>query len=70
MKGKVVLQVDIQALRKEAKLSKSAASRLIGIDENTYDHVERGGSMSLGSALLVARFMKMPVEEIWGLEAE
>lgn len=70
MKGKVVLQVDIRALREEAKLSKSAASRLIGIDENTYDRAETGGSMSLASALKIARFMKMPVEEIWGLEEE
>ena len=70
MKEKVVLLQDIRVLRIEAGLSKNAASKLVGLDENTYDRAEIGGSMSLASALTIARFMKMPVEEIWTLEKE
>ena len=70
MKDKVVLIQNIHALREEAGLSKLAASKLIGIDDVTYDRAENGYGMSLTVALKIARFMKMPVEEIWTLEKE
>lgn len=67
---KAVLRKDIGALRREAKVSQRKASAAIGIDYNTYIRVEAGGGVSLAGALKIAHFLKMPVEEIWGLKED
>jgi len=70
MREKAVLMLDLIGMREEAGLGHRKAAKMVGIDDTTYERLEAGGIPSLANALKMARFMQMPVEEIWRLEEE
>ena len=67
--GEIVeLLMDLRSLRREAKLSTARVAELSGIGPSTLDRIESGEAPGLGNALRLARFLRTPVEEIWGLK--
>lgn len=66
----VMLTLDLRGLRREAGLTLQAWERLCGVAESNLARYEAGAVPGLLNALKIARFLKMPVEEIWGLEEE
>jgi DNA-binding XRE family transcriptional regulator len=45
-------------------------AKLSGVAESNIDRIEDGGAPNLLNALKYARFLHLPVEEIWGLKQE
>jgi len=68
VKDQVVLRMDLRALRNEAGVSASYVAGKTGMGLSTYARVETGAPPSLANALKLAKFLELPVEEIWGME--
>jgi transcriptional regulator with XRE-family HTH domain len=68
VKDQVVLRMDLRALRNEAGVSASYVAGKTGMGLSTYERVETGAAPSLANALKLAKFLELPVEEIWGME--
>jgi DNA-binding XRE family transcriptional regulator len=64
----VKLKVDIKGLRREANVGLVRAAAMVDVSPSTLERVEAGWSPGIVTALKVARFMQMPVEEIWGID--
>ncbi len=64
----VILRIDIRALRKEGKMSLETWQELIGIDKSILARCETGATPCLAHALRIARFLHVPVEEIWAVD--
>lgn len=67
MKDQVKLLIDLRGLRKEAGMPVNTAVELTGICKSIYERIEVGGIPNLANALKLAKFLQMPLEEIWGL---
>lgn len=67
MKDQVKLLIDLRGLRKEAGMPVNTAVELSGVCKSIYERIETGGLPNLPNALKFARFLQMPVDEIWGL---
>ena len=70
MKGQVKLLLDLRGMRREAKMPLAEVWKLSGIRKSNYARLQNGASPSLDNALKLARFLRMPVEEIWSLADE
>lgn len=66
--GRARLKVDIRGLRREAGVGQVKAASLMDVAPMTLDRIEAGQAPNLVTALKIARFMQMAVEEIWGIE--
>ena len=62
------LKMDLKTLRTEAGYSVGKVAKLSGIPDSVISRIEVGESPSLGTALRLARFLQVPIEEIWGLD--
>lgn len=67
---RVALQLELRKLREEVKLPRQKVAELSGISMASYERMEAGVAPSLSLALKLARFLEMPVEEIWTLTGE
>jgi DNA-binding XRE family transcriptional regulator len=65
MKDQLKLLVDIRGLRREAKVGLDAAAELLGVNRSSLARIETGTKPSLIDALKIARFLHLPVEQIW-----
>ncbi len=64
-KSEVTLLVDIRALRREENVGVKKAAEWMRVPPPRLDRIEDGATPSLGNALKIAAFMRMPVEQIW-----
>ncbi len=68
MEEEVVLRVDLRALRNEAGLSADQVAKQSGIAVSVVKRLELNGAVSLSTALKMARFLHLTVEEIWEIK--
>ncbi len=67
MKEDVELLMDLRGLRQAAGIQASFVSAKSGIARSSYMEMEHGRIPNMASALKLARFLQIPVNEIWGL---
>jgi len=67
MKEDVKLLMDLRELRHEAGVQASQVSAKSGIARSSYLEIENGRRPSLDTALKLARYLQIHVDEIWGL---
>jgi DNA-binding XRE family transcriptional regulator len=70
MPDKLVLKVDIQALRHQGGMSLKEWAGIVHVSKAVLSRIENGTNMQLDTALKIARFLNMSIEEIWTLEDE
>jgi DNA-binding XRE family transcriptional regulator len=68
MEEEVVLRVDLRALRNEAGLSADQVAKQSGIACSVIKRLELGESINLTTALKMARFLHLSVEDIWEIK--
>ena len=60
-----MLRNRIAALRAQRKVTQAALARFVGISRQALWEIERGGTPMLLTALRIARFFKLHVEDIF-----
>jgi DNA-binding XRE family transcriptional regulator len=68
MKDQVQLLLDLRGMRREAGMPLAEVVKLSGVCKSNYERLQNGATPSLDNALKLARFLRMPVEEIWKLK--
>jgi DNA-binding XRE family transcriptional regulator len=61
------LLVDLTAIRQKHGITVAQAAAACGFTYAVWQRLEAGGSPSLDTALRIARFIEMPVEQIWAI---
>lgn len=67
MAHQVKLLLDLRGLRKEAGIKLEKVLQQCGVGREVYTRCEQGAEPKLGTALKLARFLHLPVEEVWSL---
>ena len=68
MEEDVVLLLDLRKLRNEAGLSAERVGEQAGIAPSAVKRLEAGSAVNLFTALKMARFLHLSVEEIWEIK--
>lgn len=67
MRDQVELLLDLRGLRKAAGMPLEQVVKLSGVCKSNYERLQKGATPSLDNALKLARFLQLPVEQIWRL---
>jgi DNA-binding XRE family transcriptional regulator len=68
MEEELALLLDLRKLRNEAGLSADQVAKQSGIAVSVIKRMEQGATTNLITALKMARFLHLTVEEIWEIK--
>jgi DNA-binding XRE family transcriptional regulator len=67
---KTRLLIDLQGMRESKGVTLRQVQKAIGVSNATLCQIEHGCTPRLDSALRIAAFVELPVEQIWALKGK